>query len=188
MRVGIVVGTNRKGALSAKLGEVLAEIYRPLADEVDLIDLRVMGPEFLAPTAYKEAAPGVAELVARFMACDAVVFIVPEYNGSYPGALKLFVDMFPYPEGFEKRPCAYVGLAAGKFQGLRAVEHLQQVAGYRNAHNFARRCFIGNSYKQFDADGSLADDDLAHRLKLQAEAFLGFAVACGADGGPAKEV
>jgi NAD(P)H-dependent FMN reductase len=81
--------------------------------------------------------------------------------------------MLPFPEGFDQRPCAFIGLAAGQFKGLRAVEHFQQVAGYRNAHLFPRRLFIGDSYKQF-VDGKLADDELSRRLYEQADQFLEF--------------
>jgi NAD(P)H-dependent FMN reductase len=186
MHVGIVIGTNRMGALSSKMGTQLESIYSERADSVDLIDLSAMDGSFVEASAYRHPSEIVQSMVARFLACDAVLFIVPEYNGSYPGALKLYVDMFPYPQGFEKRPCAYVGLAAGQFQGLRAVEHLQQVAAYRNAHNYARRVFVGNSYGQFDESGKLKDADLHARLCAQADGFLGFAAALAHDGGPAK--
>src|SRR5690606_19539384 len=106
---------------------------------VDLLDMNELPPEILSPGAYKQPAESVRQLVERFLAADGVVFVVPEYNGSYPGVLKLFVDMLPYPQGFENRPCAFVGLAAGQFKSLRAVEHLQQVAGYRNAFVYPRR-------------------------------------------------
>ena len=81
--------------------------------------------------------------------------------------------MLPYPEGFDRRPCAFVGLAAGQFKGLRSVEHFQQVAGYRNAHIYPRRLFIGDSFRQF-VDGKLADDELTTRLKDQAAGFVDF--------------
>ena len=85
----------------------------------------------------------------------------------------MFADMLPYPEGFDSRPCAFVGIAAGQFKSLRAVEHFQQVAGYRNAFIFPRRLFIGDSFKQF-VDGKLADDALTERLQTQADGFLEF--------------
>ena len=129
--------------------------------------------EILAPTAYKEQPEAIQRIVNRFLAADGVVFVIPEYNGSYPGVVKLFVDMLPYPEGFDSRPCAFIGLAAGQFKGLRAVEHFQQVAAYRNAYLFPRRLFIGDSFKQF-IDGKLADDELTGRLHQQADGFLQF--------------
>jgi NAD(P)H-dependent FMN reductase len=140
---------------------------------VDLIDMLDLPPDVLAPTAYKQPSPAVANLVERFLAADGVVFVVPEYNGSFPGVLKLFIDMLPYPQAFENRPCAFVGLAAGQFKSLRAVEHLQQVAGYRNAYVYPKRLFIGDSFQQF-VDGKLRDDALTARLAEQSAGFLKF--------------
>ena len=173
MHIVVVCGTNREGALSRLLATEVAESYKQRDHEVDLLDMKELPPQILAGTAYKEPDAAVTALVERFLKADGVVFVVPEYNGSYPGVLKLFVDMLPYPEGFDSRPCAFIGLAAGQFKGLRAVEHFQQVAGYRNAHIFPRRLFIGDSYKQF-VDGKLADDELTSRLKEQAEKFVEF--------------
>lgn len=173
MHIAVVCGTNRKGALSRLLATEVAETYRQNGATVDLIDMAELPTSALAATAYKEPAQEVTDLVGRFLKSDGAVFIVPEYNGSYPGVLKLFVDMLPYPDGFDSRPCAYIGLAAGQFQGLRAVEHFQQVAGYRNAHTYPRRMFIGDSFTQF-IDGKLKDDELTTRLEAQAEGFVAF--------------
>ena len=142
MHIVVVCGTNRDEALSRLLAQETAEIYRQRDHSVDLLDMQELPPEILQPTAYKEQPANVAVLVQRFLKADGVVFVIPEYNGSYPGVLKMFVDMLPYPEGFESRPCAFVGIAAGQFKSLRAVEHFQQVAGYRNASIFPQRLFI----------------------------------------------
>lgn len=173
MHIAVIPGTNRAGALSQRLGALIAERYRRLGHGVDLFDLAEMGPEFLDPTAYKQRPPGVRTFVERFLAADGVHFIVPEYNGSFPGVVKLLIDMLPYPPGLDQRPIAYVGLSAGQFKGLRAVEALQAVAGYRNAYNYPRRVFIGDSFKQF-ADDGLADADLEERLHQQCAGFCEF--------------
>jgi NAD(P)H-dependent FMN reductase len=170
MHIVVIPGTNRAGSQSLRLAQRVAETYRALDCGVDLLELNLTG-EFLEPTAYKQPAPAVTALVGRFLAADGVVFIVPEYNGSYPGVLKLFLDMLPYPQGFDQRPCAFIGLSAGQFQGLRAVEQLQGVAGYRNAHCYPGRVFIGSSHQQLDASGALTNPDLATRLVQQASGF-----------------
>ena len=158
MHIVVIPGTNRAGSLSVRLAALVASSYRTLDCSVDLLEL-ALGADFLEPSAYKEPAA-------------AVVFIVPEYNGSYPGILKLFIDMLPYPQGFDQRPCAFIGHAAGQFQGLRAVEHLQGVAGYRNAHLYPGRVFIGDSYRQYTPQGELVDPDLATRLVQQGTGFV----------------
>lgn len=172
MRIVVICGTNREGAISRMLAREVASAYRPLA-EVDPLDMSELPPEALHPTAYHDRPPVVGGLVERFLQAEGVVFVVPEYNGSFPGVLKLFVDMLPHPEGFEGRPCAFIGLSAGQFKSLRAVEHLQQVAGYRNAYIYPKRLFIGDSSRQF-VDGKLVDGDLPRRLREQAEGFVSF--------------
>ncbi len=171
LHIVILPGTNRKDSQSGKLAGLLVADYLARGCTADRLDL-ALGPEFLDPEVYSKPGTGVTDLVQRFLRADGVVFIVPEYNGSYPGVLKLFIDMLPYPQGFDQRPCAFVGLAAGQFQGLRAVEHLQGVSGYRQAHNFPVRVFIGDSRKAFTPEGSLSDPKLAQRLQAQADGFL----------------
>ncbi len=173
MHIIVVCGTNREGSLTRLLATEVAESYRQRDQSVDLLDMSELPVDAMLPTAYKQPTEEVTTFVGRFLKSDGAVFVVPEYNGSYPGILKLFVDMLPYPEGFDSRPCAFIGLAAGQFQGLRAVEHFQQVAGYRHAHLFPQRLFIGDSYKQF-IDGKLADDKLTERLHKQAAGFIKF--------------
>lgn len=173
MNIVVVCGTNRAGALSRILAGEAAESYRERGHNVDLLDMSELPTEVIDANAYKEKAENLQAIVDRFVACDGAVFIIPEYNGSYPGILKLFVDMLPYPEGFDSRPCAFIGLSAGEFKSLRAVEHFQQVAGYRNAHIYPRRLFIGQSFEQFK-DGKLADEELSKRLQDQTDGFVNF--------------
>ena len=87
--------------------------------------------------------------------------------------VKLFIDHLPYPEGFDNRPCAFTGLAAGQFAALRAVEHLQGVAGYRNAQQYPRRVFIANSFQLFGENG-IADEKLAERMSTQCSGFVDY--------------
>ena len=100
MRIVVVCGTNRDGALSRGLATEAAECYKNLGHEVDLLDMAELPADALLPTAYKERPASVQALVDRFLASDGAVFVVAEYNGSYPGVLKLFVDMLPFPDGF----------------------------------------------------------------------------------------
>ena len=104
---------------------------------------------------------------------------MPEYNGSMPGALKLFIDLLPYPESFEGRPVCYIGIASGQFAGLRPVEHLQQVFGYRNAFNFPRRVFIPAVHEVADSEKGITDQDIKNRLSEQADQFLKFCRSLG---------
>ena len=100
--------------------------------------------------------------------------VTPEYNGAYAGALKWWIDLLPFPQSFEGRPVAFVGVAAGEWGGLRPVEQLQQVFGYRNAIQYPKRVFIREVEDKLDANGILTDAEVADRLAAQAKGFAEF--------------
>ena len=105
--------------------------------------------------------------------------VAPEYNGSIPGALKYFIDLLPFPEAFEDRPVAFVGIASGQWAGLRTVEHLQHVFGYRNAYIYPRRVFIPSIHAKLDDDGNFTENELSERISKQAHGFVDFCEKLG---------
>jgi chromate reductase, NAD(P)H dehydrogenase (quinone) len=172
----IVPGTNRANSVSLTCASLVEKDYRALGCTTDLLTMDLEA-DFIAASAYAAKTPAINARVERFLKADAAVFVIPEYNGSYPGILKLFIDMLPDKTSFNKRPCAFIGIAAGQFQALRAVEHFQGVAGYRNAYMFPNRIFIGAVHKAFSPDGQLTDPALRERFSAQAKDFVAFATA-----------
>lgn len=172
--ITVISGTNRKGSNSLKIAKQLAGFYRELEAEAQVLDLQELPPEALDPGAYWEKPESVKPFIQQVMDSDGLVLVVPEYNGSFPGVLKLFIDLLPFPEAFDQRPACYIGISAGQFSGLRPVEQLQQVFGYRNAYNFPPRTFIAGVGKKIGEDGLLNDEELVERLKKQATGFLEF--------------
>jgi chromate reductase len=169
----IIPGTNRIGSNSLHLARQVQSDYDTIGCSTDLLELDLEA-DFIAPTAYKNHTPAITGRVERYLKADGVVFVIPEYNGSYPGVLKLFIDMLPDKTSFNGRPCAFIGIAAGQFQALRAVEHFQGVAGYRNAYMFPHRVFVGGVHKVIGPDQKLNDLALVERLQTQARGFVAF--------------
>jgi chromate reductase, NAD(P)H dehydrogenase (quinone) len=150
MKITIISGTNRKGAMSLKVARKMLRIYESLDVNADVLDLSTLPSDIFVPTVYKEKPASFEPFQQAILDADGLLFIVPEYNGSYPGILKYFIDMWKFPESFENRCIAYVGVSAGMWGGLRSVEHLQGVMGYRNAFQFNERVFINNIYSRWD--------------------------------------
>ena len=176
--ISVISGTNRDGSIGLKVARHVVEMYRKLGEEVELLDLNGMPAEAFQPGAFAEKPAALKDgFIDKVLASDGLVVIVPEYNGSYPGILKHFIDLLPFPDSFDCRPVAFIGLAGGYYGGARAVEQLQMVFAYRNAYLFNRRVFMPNSYTILDDDGEFKDPDLRERLELQAEKFQAFTKA-----------
>ncbi len=170
--IEIIAGTDRVDSNSGKVARLLLSDYKLLGTEANLIDLSLLDFSCAVGANYKPATGDFAAAVDRVSRAEGVVLVVPEYNGSYPGALKLFIDYWRYPESFEHRPVAFVGLG-GRWGGLRPVEHLQQVFGYRNAYIFPNRVFISNVHSVI-RDGKVHDPLIEDLLKVQSREFLRF--------------
>ena len=177
--ITIIVGTNRTGSVSAQVAAFVAKVYDELGINNRVLDIADLPPETFSPNAYVEKPHRVVEFTEQILASSGLFVITPEYNGSMSGALKLFIDMLPFPESFEDRPVSYIGISAGQFGGLRPVEHLQQVFGYRNALNFPRRVFIPGVGSVMKQSGGLEASDYGKRICEQAKSFAEYCKALG---------
>ena len=45
----------------------------------------------------------IQEIVTK---TDKFIFVIPEYNGSFPGVLKVFIDACSFPESFYEKKAA----------------------------------------------------------------------------------
>lgn len=172
----VVAGTNRPGSNTLKVARHCVRLLAEAgAGEVRLLDLQELPPELFLPAAYAQKPPAFAAWQETVLTATGILTVVPEYNGAYPGALKYFVDMLRFPESLVGKPCAFVGLAAGEFGALRAVEQLEMVYHYRKAHLFGERAFLFRAHETLDPDGCPREAEAARRLELCVRGFVGWA-------------
>jgi|TARA_R100001163_G_C5066398_1_gene204794 NAD(P)H-dependent FMN reductase len=123
---------------------------------------------------YGKEITSIKKFREPILEADGIIFVIPEYNGGFPGILKMFIDYLPFPGAFEKMPMAFVGEASGAFGALRPVEQFQMIANYRNALQFPERVFIPRVSKEFDPETGLVDDFKQKLLDSQVENFIKF--------------
>ena len=175
----IVSGTNRPGSNSLRVARAVAERYAGAGWAAEVYSLTELPAAAFAPEAFAVKPPELVTVQQRVLDAAGLHLIVPEYNGSFPGVLKHFIDLLKFPDSFQDKPVAFVGLANGGFGGLRAVEQLQMVFAYRNAHVFPDRVFIPAVGKKLDAGGAVTDADIDARLTRQAAGFARYAGLVG---------
>jgi NAD(P)H-dependent FMN reductase len=175
--IEIIAATNRPGSNTLRVASLVHGIYERAGVAAQVMSLEALPQEIFHPSAYAEKPQSFAAFSDRILGSSGVHFVVPEYNGSFPGVLKYFIDMLPFPQSFERRPVCFTGLGAGMFGALRAIEQLQMICGYRNAYGFPDRVLIPAVNKKLDPSGALTDADLQARLEVQATGFAKFA-AC----------
>lgn len=175
MSITLLSGTNRPGSNTRRITAVLEQLYRDADQPVRVLDLADLPPSVFAPEAYAEKPEAFEPFAEAVLSSTGLHIVTPEYNGGFPGVLKYFIDLLPFPESFEHRPVAFTGLAAGQWGALRPVEQLQSIFGYRNAYLFPERVFIPGVGKLITSDGQLQDENLMIRLRQQVAGFSAFA-------------
>jgi NAD(P)H-dependent FMN reductase len=171
----IISGTNRSQSRTRKIADLVHGFYKELNEPAELVDLREIPLKFSSDQLYTGPyEPGIQSYIDKIDRASGLVIVCPEYNGSYPGALKFFIDHWSFPRSFEFRPVCFIGLG-GRYGGLRPIEHLQQVFGYRNAFIYPQRVFLFNIWDQLKA-GNILEENLK-LLKEQAAGFVKYVEA-----------
>ncbi len=172
--IAVVSGSNRPASNTRKIAALVEELLAEAGVEVRLLDLAELPHDVLAPSSYTDPPASFTPFQDAIVAASGLVTVVPEYNGSFPGVLKLFIDVLRFPDSLADKPASFVGLSSGRGGGVRAVEHLEMVYHYRRAHLYGRRCFVPGIERALDASGRLVDPDAEARLRTMVHGFVDF--------------
>ncbi|MEQ9286257.1 MAG: NAD(P)H-dependent oxidoreductase [Cyclobacteriaceae bacterium] len=137
--ITIVSGTNRKNSVSKKISRLYERILKSKGQDTEIIYLEDMPEDFIGTALYENAGQNDSFNGVRKQMYESqkMVFIVPEYNGSFPGVLKAFIDGLKFPGTFTNKKCALVGLSSGVQGGGLALSHLTDIFNYCGMHVLA---------------------------------------------------
>lgn len=173
--ITIVVPASRPGGSSQVIAEVYKESLEDFGQEARILNLVAFSPQMIDATHYAKSPDqqGFEELQQIVDSSDKFVFVLPEYNGSFPGLLKVFIDACRYPDSFSGKKAAMVGLSGGTQGSALAMGHFADILNYLGAHTLALRprfIRIGDAV----IDGVLTDDEYRSFIRVQAEQLAKF--------------
>ena len=129
MKVGIVLGSVRDGRAGEAVANWVAEGAAGREATYELIDLKAFDVPLLTTNTHPMRAKKsydderVQAWSDAIDACDAYIFVTPEYNHGVPGALKNAVDSLG--QEWVGKTAALVGY--GSVGGVRAIENWRTV-------------------------------------------------------------
>ena len=173
--ITIVSGTNRKNSISIKVATQYQEILHAFDVKSSIIDLEKLPSDFITSALYENQGSNQEfnPILKQVKETQKFVFITPEYNGSFPGILKTFIDAFDFPSTLQGKKCALVGLSAGIQGSVLAMSHLTDIFNFLGMHVFANKpklIQINDKIK----DGKIMDPFDINQLEEQARTFIQF--------------
>ncbi|MBD2768893.1 NAD(P)H-dependent oxidoreductase [Hymenobacter sp. BT664] len=174
--ITLLVGTNRPNSRARRIATYYRGLLTDLGAESQLLDLADLPVDFIASALYDNAGtnPLFNRLADLLSAGNKLVIVTPEYNGSFPGVLKAFIDGLPYPSAFQGKKVALIGLSNGGQGGLLAMAHLTDILMYLGSAVLPQRVRLPFINKDLNEDDSLNHDLSRQLLREQAEALLAF--------------
>jgi chromate reductase len=172
--ITVIAGTNRPHSNTVAVARLVRTTLVDRGEDVTLLDLAELPPEIFAGTSYAVKPIAFAPFQEAILETRGILTVVPEYNGSFPGVLKYFIDMLRFPESLYEQPAAFVGISSGRWGAVRAVEQLEMIFQYRHAHLFGRRVFVPGVGNAIGPGGLPVDPEIAARLLSMVGDFAHF--------------
>ncbi len=149
--ITIISSTNREASKSLSVAKYYQSKLNALGIENQIADLQEIPDDFLTNGLYGTSGKNEVfnALRDKVQNADALVFIVPEYNGSFPGILKLFIDGLRYPDCVKGKTAALCGISAGPLGAALGLSHLTDILNYLNCNVLAIKPRITNINKEF---------------------------------------
>ena len=179
--ITIVSGTDRKDGLTHVLAKHYLEVLQSkTAENIQLFSLEDIPSEVFGSGMYQKEtlSPALIQVEDNYLIpADKLIFVIPEYNGSFPGILKLFIDACSIRSKmsiFHNKKAALVGVATGRAGNIRGLEHFTSVMMFLNVTVLPYLLPISTFKKLVDADNKIIDEATLKNIEIQIDAFLKF--------------
>jgi chromate reductase len=162
----IISGTNREGSHTEKV----ANEYQRILKEKDIdagiltlknVDVLKRTPEFLKIE---------TEIL---IPTEKFIFILPEYNGTFPGVLKAMIDNSDVKKVWYNKKALLTGVSTGRAGNLRGMDHLSASLHYLKMNVHHNKLPISVIDKVMDTQGRLNNETIKV-INEQLDDFINF--------------
>lgn len=100
------------------------------------------------------------------------IIISPEYNGSFPGVLKMLFDNSRSHEIWFHKKALLTGVAKGRAGNLRGMDHLADVLNYLKITVHPNKLPISVINSVVSGEGKIIDQHTLRAINLQLDEFI----------------
>ena len=106
--ITVIIATNRKDSASGRVGREIEQRALASGKTIQVWDFNDLPANIAFGETYGNRSDAFQQAIDQFIApIQQLVFVVPEYNGSFPGILKLVIDAIPQKYGKTRWPLSW---------------------------------------------------------------------------------
>ncbi len=170
--ITIVASTNRVNSNTLKVAKYYQNQLNKKGLQTTLFDLRELPSDFIANDLYQDKSEAFLKIQDLITKTTKFLFIIPEYNGSFPGVLKTFIDACAFPQSFYDKKACLVGISSGKYGNIRGIEHFNGVCAYLHLNVMPLRIHVSNVKNELNENDELFMEDTLKFTNQQMDKFM----------------
>jgi chromate reductase len=172
--VTIISGTNRPGSNTLKVSQYYQKTLSEKGLETNIFSLMDLPDSLISTDLYGKRSEQFEVIQEQMTNTTKFLFIIPEYNGSFPGVLKTFIDACNFPDSFYDKKAALVGVSSGKYGNIRGIDHFGGVCSYLHINVLPLRIHIPYIKTELNAEGNFFKEDTLKFSNEQIDKFILF--------------
>lgn len=156
----IISCTNRPNSNSLIIANLYKKFLEVQEENAIVLSLEELPEDFMFTALYEKAGQNELfnQIMLRLKGIDKFIFIIPEYNGSFPGILKAFIDGMKYPSIFRGKKSTLTGISAGMSGGTLALSHFTDILNYLGMNVMAKKVkipYVEQLLREDNLEGSI---------------------------------
>jgi NAD(P)H-dependent FMN reductase len=163
--VTIVSGTNRPGSMTLQLAKVYFELLKEQNEEVALLDLE-------GKAVWERTGQMLSIEKEYLIPADKFIFVLPEYNSSFPGIVKVMMDNSDIKKCWWYKKAMLTGVSDGRAGNLRGLEHMTSILHYLKVNVIYNKLLLSRITDEIDTNGKLIKPETALAIGGQLSEFL----------------
>ena len=163
----IISGTNRNDSMTLRVAQIYFDFLREKQEDVHLLSL-------LGLNVWEENEELNRVVNELLIPSEKFIFIMPEYNGSFPGILKLLIDNTDIKTCWWHKKAALVGLASGRGGNLRGLEHMTNILHYLKMNVHYNKLPISRIEEEISTEGKFFKPLTEKTIRQQIDEFLNY--------------
>lgn len=174
--ITLISATNRPGSYTRRVATFYSKRLELAGVEHTFLSLEDMPQDLLTNAMYdSKRLESMNQLQEKFLIpAEKFIFIIPEYNGSYPGVLKAFIDASDIKKCWQHKKAALLGVADGRAGNLRGMDDFTNVLNYLKINVLHLKIPISSIGNNMDENHQLTSTETIGLIDQQIQLFKAF--------------
>ncbi len=162
----IIAGTNREGSNTLKVAKEYQAFFKEEGVEANLFSLQEIN--------MLHRNDDFETLEAKYLIpTQKFIFILPEYNGAFPGIFKLMIDMSDIKPCWNNKKVMLTGLASGRAGNLRGLDTMSNMCHYIKMDVLHTKLPLSSINNELEND-RFSNEQTIEVVKQQIKDFISF--------------